>query len=126
MIVKTLSATAFGSKFANRFKEGHSGCSVPEGWAELIEELDRDLALLIPDYTIHQVKTKFHSLRFYARHEGFVSARNEVISGFKSRVEEAEKQSEVTCLVCGDDAVPDGIPNLFTVGPHCTMHAPKS
>ena len=36
-----------------------------KGWQEIIENLDRELAKIDPNYTIDQIKEKFGGLRYY-------------------------------------------------------------
>ena len=36
-----------------------------DGWQEIIENLDRELAKIDPNYTIDQIKEKFGGLRYY-------------------------------------------------------------
>jgi hypothetical protein len=39
---------------------------VGKGWCDIIDQLDRDITEIDPDYSITQVKEKFGTLRFYA------------------------------------------------------------
>lgn len=39
-------------------------------WIPIIDQLDRDIAALMPDYTLTQVKDKFGGLRYYCELPG--------------------------------------------------------
>lgn len=43
------------------------GCTVPDGWKELVLKTDRMLAHIDPDYTLNQAKSKFGALRYSYR-----------------------------------------------------------
>lgn len=74
--------------------------SPPVGWVPLVVKLNEDLAAILPDYTIAQVKEKFAGLRFYVdsfgvpRDDPRVALAREVIA-------EAEAMSQSVCQVCG-------------------------
>jgi hypothetical protein len=40
------------------------GCTVPDGWKDLVLKTDRMLAHIDPDYTLNQAKSKFGALRY--------------------------------------------------------------
>lgn len=44
---------------------------VPKTWYPYIADLDIKLSALAPEYVVHQVKTKFGSLRFYIDETSF-------------------------------------------------------
>ena len=44
------------------------GMPVGKGWMPIIEQLDKDISAIDPDYSITQVKEKFGTLRYYARY----------------------------------------------------------
>lgn len=49
-----------------RIPPGWGSClSIPEEWHDLIFQLDKDIAELVPDYELHQCKDKFGGLRYY-------------------------------------------------------------
>lgn len=52
-------------RLRRRVPEGWDGISCGPGWAELLFELDTELAKLVPDYKLHQAKSKLGGLRFY-------------------------------------------------------------
>lgn len=70
--------------------------SVPEGWEDLVIELDTALAEIDPDYTIFQVKEKFAGLRYY-----YHSTKGEQMEPL---VQEAEQKSATICQKCGQPA----------------------
>lgn len=68
------------------------GCSIGDGWGDLVVELYQDLVKIYPDVEVNQVKEKFGGLRFYTGgmpEEGL------------ARVRKAEQQSYRTCERCG-------------------------
>jgi hypothetical protein len=83
-----------------RKTKGWYGCDAPDGWQWIIEDADRLLARLDPEYEIHQVKEKFGTLRYYY---GTVADKEtqEVMDAIISR---AEVLSSKTCEVCGNSS----------------------
>lgn len=71
---------------------------VGEGWVQLLQDLDQQLARLAPDYVVHQVKTKFGALSFYAQSSTDPYDYNEE---FNELIRAAEWQSTTTCEECG-------------------------
>lgn len=71
-----------------------------EGWYDLISDLDKQIAVLDPGYTIAQVKEKFGGLRFYI---------DEVNPDVRSQIEDlikvAEGKAAKTCEDCGKPAL---------------------
>lgn len=63
---------------------------IPESWYPLVTELDAALALLSPDYVVHQVKEKFGGLRYYIDESSF---SEDVIDDASALVSEAENAS---------------------------------
>lgn len=70
------------------------------GWFPLITDLDAKLAALCPDYTLHQVKEKYGTLRYYAHPCG--KHRN-LEDEFEELIHRAEIRSEHICEDCGGD-----------------------
>ena len=66
---------------------------VGRGWFPLLEEMDRKLAALFPDYTVSQVKEKLGFLRVYVDN---VDERAYKI------LDEYECKSTHICEVCGE------------------------
>lgn len=75
-----------------------SGCG--PGWLPLIEQLNEDLRLIDPDYTIGQIKEKFGTLRFYA----YSNVGTGGTERFHKLIDQAEIESAVTCEMCGRPA----------------------
>lgn len=89
--------------------------AAPQGWQELVRELDTKLAARWPDYTIDQVKEKFGTLRFYANpgltppefpdNEDGDHARDTWrtthLTPFYALIAEYEDKSSTICEACG-------------------------
>ena len=74
--------------------------SCREGWYPILEDLDKKLAWLDPEYKIAQVKEKFGALRFYFDTEAGATTR----SIMYDCVSAAEYKSSFTCEYCGTTA----------------------
>lgn len=74
---------------------------VNPGWYPLLEKLDTQLAAIAPGYVVHQVKTKFGALSFFAAPSNDPWDYNEP---FNETIREAEWESIVTCEECGAPA----------------------
>ena len=86
---------------AKRLKtQGWYGCIAPDGWQWIVEDCDRLLARLDPDYEIHQIKEKFGTLRYYY---GTVADR-ETQEIMDAVVDRAERLSSKTCEICGNSS----------------------
>jgi hypothetical protein len=68
------------------------------GWAGIIEECDRRLRELDPNYSIQQIKEKFGGLRYYA------SATDPAVDwdAWSAVIAEAERKAAETCETCGE------------------------
>lgn len=93
---------------------------VGDGWADLVINLDRDIAALNPDYELHQCKEKFGGLRYYTGHtcndacsKNFVQ-EDLVKDGVRyytprcrvyELIRDAEYASHFTCETCGEPGV---------------------
>lgn len=87
------------------------------GWRGLVTELDEKLRQRWPNYTIHDIKEKFGTLRFYAdpnvsppdiAEEGWDAGldayeqwRDEHVIPFQALIREYEHRSESICELCG-------------------------
>lgn len=74
--------------------------SPPLGWVPLVLKLDEDLAAILPDYTIAQVKEKFAGLRYYIDSFG-VGRDDPRIALARELILEAESVSQSICQICG-------------------------
>lgn len=74
---------------------------VGPGWFELLARLDRQLAEISPGYVIEQCKTKFGTLRYYARHE---DADHPDAAQFSDIIRDAADESATPCEDCGQPA----------------------
>ncbi|MFK4759894.1 hypothetical protein ACI3KS_03060 [Microbacterium sp. ZW T5_45] len=72
---------------------------VGPGWFDLITRLDMQLARLSPGYVVEQCKTKYGSLRYYARPED--SEEVDLQMTFNEIIRDAEDQSTSICEECG-------------------------
>lgn len=70
------------------------------GWYPIVTRLDKRLAAIDPDYTVHQVKEKFGTLRYYAEPHGEPTLAQ--WEAFEGAIQEAERESAVTCELCGE------------------------
>ena len=61
---RTCSTICHNKWILGQFDDG--GRPVDKGWWGIIDQLDRDITELDPDYSIMQVKEKFGTLRYYA------------------------------------------------------------
>ena len=103
MTYKTTSADfiregEFPPQIQARIDAGAANCynSIGKGWLRLVEELDRNITIHFPDYTIAQIKEKFGQLRFYP-------GEREVIMHEKVKIiiAHAEDRSKEYCEICG-------------------------
>jgi len=81
-----------------RQSEGWYGCSVNDGWRDIVLEADAMLEYIDPDYKIAQVKEKFGTLRYYFETEK-EGIENKIMHAI---VEYAERKSKNICEDCGD------------------------
>lgn len=72
-----------------------------EGWFDIIEELDKKLAAIDPDYVLLQCKEKFGGLRYYTAHSDGNELSEEAKEEFYQLVRLAESQSYKICEECG-------------------------
>lgn len=80
---------------------GWYGCIAPDGWKNIILDLDRQLAYLDPKYEIQQVKEKFGTLRFYY---GTTVEDKTVQEIMDALVRHAEMMSAKVCDQCGNSS----------------------
>lgn len=66
---RTCSTICHNKWILGQFDEDGSGRPVGKGWVPIIEQLDKDISALDPDYQIMQVKEKFGTLRFYCDYD---------------------------------------------------------
>lgn len=71
---------------------------IGEGWYPLLIELERTLADIAPHFVVHQVKSKFGALRFYAQPS---DDPWEFDQTFTDAIRAAEWQSLTVCEECG-------------------------
>lgn len=77
--------------------------SPPIGWVSLVLGLNEELSVLLPDYTIGQVKEKFAGLRYYIDSYG-VAKGDPRIALARELIADAEQASERICQICGSYA----------------------
>lgn len=94
---------------------------VGRGWFPLLERLDADLAALIPDYKVAQVKEKFGGLRFYVDYP----ENSDPVAQERARllICEAQNASLEICDECGEVGKPR--PGRWLVI-RCDQHAPPT
>lgn len=80
---------------------GWYGCIAPDGWKNIVEDVDRMLARLDPDYEIHQIKEKFGTLRYYYGTAVEDETIREIMDAIISY---AEMLSSKVCEGCGNSS----------------------
>jgi len=73
-------------------------CFIPDGWRDLVVELDKELRVVDPDYVLSQCKEKFGGLRYYVDFSDDCEdwqKGEDIISTY-------EEISAKTCDVCGN------------------------
>ena len=75
---------------------------VGSGWHPLLDELDKNIRTLIPEYKIFQYKEKFGTLRFYV---DFTDATSDsyTIKEAYDLISQAENASASICEFCGGE-----------------------
>jgi len=82
-----------------RFGEGWAAeIECGPGWHDIIIELDQAIAKILPDYKVHQIKSKFAELRFYI---DFLEVDYEKEKEVDALILATEKKSRSTCERCG-------------------------
>lgn len=81
--------------------KGWYGCIAPDGWKNIVEDTDRMLARLDPDYEIHQIKEKFGTLRYYYGTSVEDETTREIMDAVISY---AEMLSSKVCEGCGNSS----------------------
>lgn len=95
------------NKYKDLFRPGikYYDVTCPPGWETLIEEVLQDFQFLnnlLPDedkMKVMQIKEKFFTLRIYIAW----SKQNNVARLASSRIEQAERKAQHTCMTCGAD-----------------------
>lgn len=81
--------------------KGWYGCIAPDGWKNIVEDVDRMLSTLDPDYEIHQIKEKFGTLRYYYG----TTVEDETIQEIMDAIiSYAEMLSGKVCEGCGNSS----------------------
>ena len=102
-----------------RIPEKWSGNSfIPPGWRNLVRMLNKELAEVAPNYELHQVKSKFGTLRYYIDLD-FVEG-DETQDKVYEIIDKYEQLSAHTCEVCGQNAKTGA--NTFLVYTRCDKH----
>jgi len=74
-------------------------CWLPDGWANLVVELDAELRKVVPNYRLSQCKEKFGGLRYYIDYPDECSETD--ANAAEAIITKYEYRSEETCDVCG-------------------------
>jgi hypothetical protein len=74
--------------------------SCDAGWYPIICQLDEQLAAIDPTYSVHQVKEKFGTLRYYYATSDAVG--DDARAQMRELVDAAEGSTEITCEKCGE------------------------
>lgn len=75
--------------------------SFPDGWIQILAELNADLSDLDPGYGLIQVKVKFGGLRFYFTTQASLG----VGTMMRDLARVAERSASRTCETCGNPGV---------------------
>lgn len=76
--------------------------SPPKGWVPLVVQLDADIAAVLPDYKIAQVKEKFAELCYYIGSYGIDAPLDDPrIARIQDLIAEATVKSKSMCQMCG-------------------------
>lgn len=101
----------------DRIREENSGNSfIPPGWRGLVRLLDEEIAEIMPDYELAQVKSKFGSLRYYINFDDIDDRYNSIYD----IIDKYERISEHVCEVCGQRGKVRG--NRQWVTTRCNEH----
>jgi hypothetical protein len=87
----------FEKRIHEKTEPGWYGLAIGRGWYEIVDECDKEITKLFPDYKVQQIKEKFGLLRYYCTVD-FEESVTEIIG-------KAEAASAVTCEVCGEPGV---------------------
>lgn len=89
-------------RIVDRFAPGWPAwIDIGKGWYSLLARLDEQLAAIAPDYVLHQCKSKFGSLSYYA----YPSADGSMhLPAFDEAILAASWESIETCEECGAPA----------------------
>ncbi len=102
----------FNESIARRIANGSmGGAYVGPGWREIVEDLDRVLSKLDPNYVVNQIKEKFGSLRYYTGHP--IKLEKGLQETFNNHIALAEELSSKTCEECGAPGKRYGIGKQF-------------
>jgi len=83
-----------------RIPEQWSGNSfIPPGWRGLVCLLDKELAEVYPEYELHQVKSKYGTLRYYINFTD-TDERNDQVYDIINKYEDL---SAHICEICGQE-----------------------
>lgn len=96
-------------------------CWLPEGWYDLVINLDKELNKVAPHYELHQCKEKFGTLRYYIE----LPIHGDGSGDKKAHdiITKYEQLSSETCDVCGESGELHNINNWMTT--RCHEHNKK-
>jgi hypothetical protein len=94
---------------------------VGEGWHPILARLHEQVVMLVPDYTVGQLKEKFGGLRVHLDIDPNLDKilPLETIQRIWDLCEAAEGESERTCEYCGKPGVPTGAGWVKTLCTEC-------
>lgn len=87
----------YPEEIQERIVDDLSCSSIGEGWFDIVRELDRQIAVLAPDYKLNQIKEKFGGLCYYIK-----NVPDDHHVAVNSLIMLAERQALSTCDVCGE------------------------
>lgn len=93
-------------------------CWLPDGWYDLVVDLDKELAEVAPHYELHQCKEKFGTLRYYIE----LPTHGDGSGDKKAHdiINKYEQLSSEICDVCGNPGKLRNIKNWMVT--RCDKH----
>ncbi len=90
----------FSKDIKQRLHDHDCGSAVGKGWLPLVEELNRKITAIDPDYKIYQIKEKFGGLRYYIQLSDQLSEQQ--YDSAYELIRTTEDQSFTICEDCGN------------------------
>jgi len=95
-------------------------CYLPEGWFDLVCEMNEKLEAINPDYILDQCKEKFGGLRYYTTDN---NGPNVDVEQFDKVISDYEELSFKVCDECGSEGKPTS--KRGWIRTRCEEHTPE-